>query len=208
MGNALVEGFSLPSGFIVIHNGVSVSETLEPQPNRKFQAITAGRLRDLAKGLDTLRDLHYRIPLLVAGDNTFESPDPLDSWPGNLTSLGPLSQTALHQHFHECDFYICASRYEPFGLAPLEAAMCGCVPVVRDIPSLREVWGNNALYFTDNTSLAHTLETMGWDYKLLTEARSRAQHRAQYFTPERMTDSYLTLFNEILYGHQAQQHVA
>ena len=85
MGNALAESFSLPSSFTVIYNGVSVSQTPEPQPNRKFQAITAGRLWDAAKGLDTLRDLDYRIPLLVAGDNIFESPDPLAT-PGPATS--------------------------------------------------------------------------------------------------------------------------
>lgn len=208
MGNALAESFSLPSGFKTIPNGVSVSEPEKPLPNRRFQAITAGRLWDLAKGLDTLRDLDCRIPLLVAGDNTFESPGPQASWPGRLDSLGSLSQTALHRYFRESDFYICASRYEPFGLAPLEAALCGCVPLVRDIPSLREVWADGALYFTDDASLTQVLKALGWDYKLLTEARSRAHQRAQQFTPGRMANSYLNLFQSVLQQQQATQHVA
>ncbi len=208
MGNALAESFSLPSGFKVIHNAVTVSQPTEPPPNRKFQAITAGRLWDVAKGLDTLRDLDYQVPLLVAGDNTFESPDPEASWPGRLAPLGSLSQIALHRYFRESTFYICASRYEPFGLAPLEAALCGCVPIVRDIPSLREVWEDGALYFTDNASLTSILKALGSNYKLLNEARFRAGQRAQHFTPKRMTDSYLALFESILQQPQAQQHVA
>ena len=40
----------------------------------------------------------------------------------------------------------CPARYEPFGLSPLEAALAGCALVLGDIPSLREVWGDAALY--------------------------------------------------------------
>jgi len=43
----------------------------------------------------------------------------------------------LHRHF----------TYEPFGLAPLEAALSRCAIVANDIPSLREVWGSAAMYF-------------------------------------------------------------
>ncbi len=207
MGTALA-GFSLPSSYVVIPNGVSVGQPTESQPHRKFQAITAGRLWDEAKGLDTLQDLDSPMPLLVAGDNTFESPDPQTSWPNRLISLGPLSQTNLHQHFRESDVYLCTSRYEPFGLAPVEAALCGCVPVVRDLPSLREVWDESALYFTDNASLTRILKSLAWDYQLITEVRSRAHRRALLYTPERMADSYLHLFQSVLAQPRAMSHVS
>jgi len=207
MGAALAESFSLPRGCQVIPNAVSVGPAPDPARSRKFQAITAGRLWDEAKGLDTLRDLHVTIPLLVAGENVFESPDPNASWPGNLVSLGPLSPAELHAVFRESSFYLCTSRYEPFGLAPLEAALCGCAIICRDIPSLREVWGDSALYYTDNETLAKLIKALGWDYQLLSGAQTRAHQRALQYTPERMADSYLHLFQKIL-DQQATQHAA
>ncbi|HLI77766.1 MAG TPA: glycosyltransferase family 4 protein, partial [Acidobacteriaceae bacterium] len=171
MGKALTASFFLPRNYHVIPNGVSVGPAPDPPPDRKFQAVTAGRLWDEAKGLDTLRDHNLPLSLLVAGENVFQSPEPNASWPGNLVSLGPLSPTTLHAAFRESSFYLCTSRYEPFGLAPLEAALCGCAVVCRDIPSLREVWGEGALYFSDNTSLAKIVQELGWDHQLLSQAQ-------------------------------------
>ncbi len=207
MGKALTASFLLPRNCFVIPNGVSVGPAPDPPPSRKFQGITAGRLWDEAKGLDTLKDLDVAAPLLVAGENVFESPDPNASWPGNLVSLGPLSPAELHAVFRESSFYLCASRYEPFGLAPLEAALCGCAVLCRDIPSLREVWGDAALYFNDNVSLAKLIQQLGFDYQLLSAAQTRAHQRALQYTPQRMADSYLHLFHSILQS-QATQHVA
>ena len=207
MGKALTNNFFLPRNVYVIPNGVSVEPAPHPPPVRKFQAITAGRLWDEAKGLESLRGLDVTLPILVAGENIFESQNPNASWPGNLTSLGPLSQAELHRHFRESDLYLCTSRYEPFGLAPLEAALCGCAVICRNIPSLREVWGEDALYFSDNTSLAKLVKELGRDHQRLHTAQGRAHQRAHHFTPERMADSYLHLFQTVL-QQQAQQHVA
>ena len=48
---------------------------------------------------------------------------------------------------HGCEAAIFArpARYEPFGLAILEAAQAGCALVLGDIPSLRELWADAAL---------------------------------------------------------------
>ena len=42
--------------------------------------------------------------------------------------------------------YALPARYEPFGLTALEAALAGCALVLGDIPSLREIWGDAALF--------------------------------------------------------------
>ncbi len=39
------------------------------------------------------------------------------------------------------------SRMEGFGLPNLEALICGCLPVVSDIPVFKEIWGNKLIYF-------------------------------------------------------------
>ncbi len=211
MGSALKTNFFLFNKCLTIPNGVSVAAAVEPVPERKLQAVTAGRLWDEAKGLDTLR--HWEgdtppMPLLIAGDNALDAGTPPTAWPPHLKNLGPLSRSDLHQHFRESAIYLCTSRYEPFGLAPLEAALCGCAVVARDLPSLREVWADAALFFTDTASLAATLDALANDPNILAEAQARACERAKLFTPERMADNYLRLFQSVLEQSQALQHVA
>ena len=209
MGRALKASFFLPANYVVIPNGVTPEVTADPAPVRKLQAITAGRLWDPAKGLDILRHLAAPMPLLIAGDHHLEQPAQDAGWPAHLNDLGPLSRSALHQRFRESAIYLCTSRYEPFGLAPLEAALCGCAVVARDLPSLREVWEDNALYFTDEPSLQQTLQALATNHELLAEAQRRAHARASQFTPERMTDAYLHLFGVVSrLASQAPSHVA
>lgn len=198
MAAALKASFFLPANAIVIPNGAKVEPAQSPNPERKLQAITAGRLWDKAKGLDTLRDLHAPFPLLVAGDQTLDTPQTDQNWPQHLKNLGPLSQPDLHRHFRESAIYLCTSRYEPFGLAPLEAALCGCALVLRDLPSLREIWADNALYFTDQASLQTQLQRLATDPHLLADQQQRTRTHAAQYTPERMADGYLHLFHVVL----------
>ncbi len=206
MGSALKEHFTFPQKTFVIPNGLTLEPAPEPVP-RKLQAITAGRLWDEAKGIEILRDIESPIPLLLAGDTSLDPPHQQASWPAHLSHLGPLSQTNLHRHFRQSAIYLCTSLYEPFGLAPLEAALCGCAVIARDLPSLREVWDDGALYFTDASSLQATLQWLAASPDSLAQAQRCAHFRATQYTAERMTDSYLHLFQTVLQQAQVGQHV-
>lgn len=65
-----------------------------------------------------------------------------------------------------------AEIYEPFGIAPLEAALCGCTVVANDIASLREVWGDDALYFDGPRSLSMLLHQLNRDKRQLAQTRN------------------------------------
>lgn len=193
MLNALARNFALPRGSCVIRNGRSLAVTSE-QP-RKLQAVTAGRLWDEAKNVALLGDVRSPVPLLVAGEDKREA---TRTPPQNLRLLGTMSPEELHAVFRQSAIYICTSRYEPFGLAPLEAALCGCAVLANDIPSLREVWGEGALYFGDAPSLTALLDQLCGNPAQLQRTRERSWERAQWFTADRMVESYLELFTATL----------
>ena len=44
------------------------------------------------------------------------------------------------------------SRYEPFGLAVVEAAISGAALVLADIPTFRELWSDAALFVSPDDS--------------------------------------------------------
>jgi glycosyltransferase involved in cell wall biosynthesis len=94
--------------------------------------------------------------------------------------------------------YIATSIYEPFGMAPLEAALCGCAVVANDIASLREVWGDDALYFDGPRALSTLLHQLNRDEQRLAEARQRSFARATELTAQRMADGYEALYQALL----------
>ena len=195
----LARKFPFPQRSSVIPNGRRVTLT-EPPPRRKLQAISAGRLWDRAKGLDILDGCDLPLPVLLAGETRFGD-ESLPEVSSNVRLLGRLAAADLQAAFQGSALYLCTSRYEPFGLAPLEAALCGCALALRDLPSLREVWGDAALYFEDARTLGAILRLLAGDHAALEAAQRNAQRRAAGYTVERMTDAYLAIFAAACSGH-------
>jgi glycosyltransferase involved in cell wall biosynthesis len=149
---------------------------------------------DPAKNLALLIKVHAPFPILIAGDDGGAAP----AMPAGTSMLGLLPEVDLLALFRESAIYLCTSRYEPFGLAPLEAALCGCAVLANDLPSLREVWGDAALYFQDAWSLSGLLSQLGRDPEQLAAAQRRSRLRAQTFSAACMADQYLALYRREL----------
>ncbi|HEX6773806.1 MAG TPA: glycosyltransferase family 4 protein [Acidobacteriaceae bacterium] len=195
MANSLAANFPLSNQPSVIPNGRTLPAS--PISARKYQAVTAGRLWDEAKNISLLARVHCSTPLLIAGESKYDGAA-IGPLPDNLTMLGALDPPELFTLFRNSALYICTSRYEPFGLAPLEAALCGCAVLAYDIPSLREVWQEAALYFDSAESLASLISQLESDPHLLAAAQQRSSARAHLFSAERMVDSYYDFFQQAL----------
>lgn len=161
---------------------------------RQTQAVTVGRLWDEGKDLALLEEVDFPMPLLVAGEAS--GPETASKLSGrHVTLLGQLSQAEVFDLFRRSSIYVVTSQYEPFGLAPLEAALCGCALVARDLPSLREVWGDAAIYFRDAAELSQILRTLSLDPELVAAMAQRANEKAQRcFGRKQMTERYLALY--------------
>jgi len=199
MLHALARNFLLPESTAVVPNGRTLA-AVSSTP-RKLQAVTAGRLWDEAKNASMLREARSPVPLLIAGEFDASAPD-------HVIYLGPLSQKDLLTLLRESSIYICTSRYEPFGLAALEAALCGCAVIANDISSLREVWADGALYFSGAESLAELLRGLCDNPERLRAARIQSFQRAGLFTAQRMIKGYLQVFQSALARSEAPAYVA
>lgn len=111
-----------------------------------------------------------------------------------VNSIGPVSAKKRRAWFAHTAIYVLSSRYEPFGLAALEAAQAGCALVLSDISNLREIWGDAALYIQpdDPHSLEVALALLMADSTFRKVMAQRACARAQKFTSERMAEQYLS----------------
>jgi glycogen synthase len=201
----LASFFALSEATKVIENGRTISQV--GKKKKILQAVTAGRVWDEAKGLHLLKDLHSPLSILVAGEKQAKDTASLEV-AGEAQFLGPLSEDELLTLFCRSALYLCTSCYEPFGLAPLEAALCGCAVLARDIPSLREVWGDNVLYFSDSASLSMLLHKLNRDPDMLKAAQHSSFGRAQWFTRNRMVEQYLHVYRALLATKKESTYVA
>jgi glycogen synthase len=189
MSEALRRNFSVCCAVEVVNNGRRINGTTR-QHDRSLRAVSVGRLWDEAKGSAILKEIQSPIPVVVAGEGKFKG--------SKVRGCGQLSEEEVFGLFRSSSIYIATSIYEPFGLAPVEAALCGCAILARDIPSLREVWGPSAMYFDSPLSLEALLCHLTDDSAALFAAQSRGMQRARQFTAERMGERYLSLYGHLL----------
>ena len=169
----------------VIHNGRDPGAAIVPSP--EGHVLTAGRLWDEGKNMSALDRAAAHIPILAAG--------PVDG-PGasvrfdNLRLLGTLSADALARERSRASVFASVPRYEPFGLAVLEAAQSGLPLVLSDIPTLRELWDGAAIFVSDEDELAPALRRVLADPG---DGGARAKARATRYTVDAMADRTLAL---------------
>ncbi|MFN2431576.1 MAG: glycosyltransferase family 4 protein [Gemmatimonadota bacterium] len=168
--------------------------------------VTAGRAWDAAKGVAVLdaalRRLGAEAPRAVLL-GPLEGPCGQALAVESLEARGPLSRAAVDGWLARATLYVAPSLYEPFGLAPLEAAARGCALLLTDLGSFRELWDGAATFVPpgDEAALADALRRLAREpaevRRLGRAARARALER---FAASRMTAAYLDLYRELAAG--------
>jgi glycosyltransferase involved in cell wall biosynthesis len=189
----------------VIYNGRTPG-WFDPMAGKENYAASAGRLWDEGKQSRLLMELERpALPIVVAGATEaagVSAHGGSSGAPGaGVRLVGELSEGAMRKLLSRASIYIATSKYEPFGLAPLEAALSRCALVANDIPSLREVWGDAALYFRkdDARSLGEALALLHGDDELRLDYANRAYQRAlRHYAAERMVDEYLAAYGALM----------
>jgi len=185
----------------VIPNGRD-PERFEPRTKRAF-VLSAGRLWDEAKNINCLTEIASELPWPVAVAGDFVHPGESvrnDRLAKQCRWLGSLSESQLRRWFAAASVYALPALYEPFGYTPLEAALSGCALVLGDIDSLREVWGDAAVFVDPNDSKAlkrELLELIG-NQQRREEMSQRARARASEFTSARMAQNYFAVYEDLL----------
>lgn len=194
MWNALNHHYGLPGASHVVYNGRNPRDFQTAE--KEAIVLSSGRLWDEAKNIRALdRAARWiRADVVVAGED--KHPDGGRALLAHARSLGKLDGQALGQWFARSAVYALPAHYEPFGLSVLEAALSGCALVLGDIPSLREIWRESALFVPpdDHEALALAANLL-LARPLLRDTMAReARKRALNFTPERMLQGYLGFY--------------
>jgi glycogen synthase len=182
----------LPGGGRVIHNGSAAPASVGP---KEHFVLAAGRFWDEAKNLAALERVAGSIswPVVIAGEGT----------PGGRRSSAEIAALMAR-----ASVFASPARYEPFGLAILEAALAGCVLVLGTVPSLEELWEDAAVFVDpeDDDELSFVLDLLAERPERRFTLARRARRRARCYTPKSMASGYLCVYAEAL--HAAHRVVA
>jgi glycosyltransferase involved in cell wall biosynthesis len=198
MLQALVTHYGPLSSVGVIPNARR-PEDFPPGNVREPFILAAGRLWDEAKNVSALEAVAPRLdwPVLVAGDTRHPSGGEVRS--RYVRMRGRLSPGELAAHMGRASIFALPARYEPFGLSALEAALAGCALVLGDIPSLREVWEDAAVFVPpdDTDMLMRALRRLVTEPVLCNRMSTLARTRALRFSPDRQVDAYLAAYADL-----------
>ncbi len=197
----------LKSRAAVIPNGIEPMAF--PALDKRPVVLAAGRLWDAAKNLTVLDAAAPGLawPVEIAGE--IEHPEGGVANFVNVELLGRLTPVEMARRLASAAIFAAPARYEPFGLAVLEAAAAGCALVLGDIPSLRENWSGAALFVDPENSaaLGPAINALIANPKEQTRLAATARDRAGRFTLDRMAQAYAGLYRDLI-GHSNRLEIA
>jgi len=160
----------------------------------------SGRWWDEGKGGATLDAAAALMlwPVVMAGP--VRSPGASEFTPLHASAAGPLPHAAASALIRNAGVFVGPSLYEPFGLAVAEAARAARPLVLSDIPTLRELWGDAALYVPpgDAEALAQAVNCLAADPSLRLTLGRKAQARARRFSVGAQSRAMADLFGHVL----------
>lgn len=155
---------------------------------------------DLLEAFALLRENHPQLSLVIAGGETLfdysSYREAFDSRASELgvavRVLGTVEQNRMPTLVAAASAFSFVSTKEGFGLAAMEALAAGTPVVARDLPVLREVFGDAVVYASEPGSIAVRLEEA-----LTRDATEQGQELARSFTWAAAAAAHLDLYRSV-----------
>lgn len=100
----------------------------------------------LVEAFNRIEDKSIKLYIIGMKFKAFNTPDLEKLEHENVIMPGYVDNDQLQQLYRDALFSVYPSLYEGFGIPPIEAMTCGCPVIASDIPAVREISGDAALY--------------------------------------------------------------
>lgn len=160
-------------------------------------------LLDVAKALKSTESGIPWTFVLVGKKDYFYARLKQEAWSRDLDDLfvfpGFVPDRDLPAFYRNARAYIFPSRYEGFGLPPLEAMSYGTPVLASRASCLPEVLGDAALYFhpEDVSGIINAIQTVDEDDKLRERLIEKGRRQVQKYSWQRMAEATLQLYNHV-----------
>jgi glycosyltransferase involved in cell wall biosynthesis len=139
--------------------------------------------RLVAEAARLIGDAQFDIVVVGGGDSRVYGAGK-DALPGFVKHLGYVSDGELAALYRRAACFVYPSRYEGFGLPPVEALALGCPVIASRLPAIQEACGDAVLYTSpdDPAELARLLARITTDATLRASLRERGRARTEELT--------------------------
>ena len=201
--NAILEKAKKTHGFDtaakVIYNGRGMN-ALEEKEKEEF-ILCIGRIWDEAKNLKLLSHIAKNLPwpVYIAGTRINPGSGEKSEFE-NVKFLGKLQPYEVEEWMQRASIFVSPTKYEPFGLAILEAAKSGCALILSELDTLKEIWEDSAAFFNpeDEQEAQEKILQLIENQTVRKEFSEKARHKAKEYSSEKMASEYLELYREII----------
>ncbi|MBS9721884.1 glycosyltransferase family 4 protein [Tianweitania sp. BSSL-BM11] len=161
--------------------------------------FAAGRWWDEGKNGAVLDDVAGQVewPVQLAG--ALKGPNGQQINLQQADHLGVLPTAQIQELMKAAGIFVSPSLYEPFGLAPLEAACTATPLVLADIPTYRELWDGAALFASprDPASFVEALQTLIASETLRRDMGRKALDRAKRYSLQAQAQAMLQIYDAV-----------
>ncbi|MGI4878718.1 MAG: glycosyltransferase, partial [Janthinobacterium lividum] len=169
-----------------------------------------GRLWDAGKNVAVLDRAAARTAVPVHAAGAVAAPGGRPASFAHLRLLGSVDEATLGDWLGRRPVFVSAARYEPFGLAVLEAAAAGCALVLSDIPSFRELWADAAVFVApdDDRGFAAAIDGLVGDAGRRQAMGAAAAARAARYTPAAAAAAMAAIYAGLVAAPGLSAHAA
>ncbi|HTF82810.1 MAG TPA: glycosyltransferase family 1 protein, partial [Cytophagales bacterium] len=135
----------------------------------------------------------------ITGDETVAKNIAAYGLEDEIHFTGRINDKELIETYQQASLLIFPSKYEGFGLPPLEAMACGCPSIVSDIPVFRELYGKSVLYTPteDPTVLAQNIKDAINNPNVLSALKSSFPDILNTYSWEKSQEVHLKVLDNI-----------
>jgi glycosyltransferase involved in cell wall biosynthesis len=196
----------------VVHLGISLKAGVQPEgdtPKRPFLLYVGDRgghknFTTLLAAYASSRSLQDEYDLVAFGGGRFAAREL-----ALIERLGVAAQRIRHtsgtdsdlvRAYQQAALFVYPSRYEGFGIPPLEAMNLDCPVISSNAGPLPEIVGDAALLFEPDsaTDLLTAIERISNDADLRSSLVDRGRDRVRYFSWERCAQETLDVYQRLL----------
>lgn len=152
----------------------------------------------LVEAFNNIEDKSVKLYIIGMQFKAFNTPDMEKLNRENVILTGYLDDDSLQTMYKNALFSVYPSLYEGFGIPPLESMSYGCPVIASDIPALREVNGEAAMYANplDTADISLKMDLLIRDTELRNKLSEKGREQVKKYSWIKSTRQVLDLVKQ------------
>lgn len=199
-----ISRFTNRKDICVIHNAVDNSITYL---TKEFMDLNDQQAKLLVIGTNPNKNLDgvvksvagLNVKLIIVGLLNKNQSELLQSLKISFENKQNLSDEEINNLYHSSDVLLFCSFFEGFGMPIIEANKAGCPVIASNLPVLKEVGGDSALYVEPNdvNEIRNTILKLLNNPNLQRELVNNGFINVKRFSPDEIREKWLTLYQSV-----------